>query len=186
MSRSASAANAAPIRCAIVPPVAVGQSGRERAAGVPRAEGLGTWSPVAFAQPHTHRLSCYSTLFSSGPFGASRKGRTGSSALACLLRRLAALVLASGLIITYLDVPTEYSAADRPSRGPLREGGTQWRSPGSQDYCEARWEVERLIVFSHASEASICMGGSACELLAKVLPWAPRRGGPPGCSPVVP
>lgn len=53
-------------------------------------------------------------------FGASRKGRSGAHSLSFLIKRLAALTLISGLLVSFLYVPTEFNPADRPSRGPIR------------------------------------------------------------------
>ena len=62
--------------------------------------------------------------------GAAAKGRSSSVPLLRLLRRVAAMVLASGVVVHYVYIPSAHNPADAPSRGirARREcGGTAGR-----------------------------------------------------------
>ena len=49
--------------------------------------------------------------------GALSKGRSSALSLRREVRRIAALTLAGGLVVSYLYVPSEFNPADDPSRG---------------------------------------------------------------------
>ncbi len=81
-------------------------------------------------RPDRHRRRVVVLIDSRVWIGAAAKGRSSSVPLLRLLRRVAAMVLASGVVVHYVYVPSAHNPADAPSRGirARREcGGTAGR-----------------------------------------------------------
>ena len=65
---------------------------------------------------HGHRVVVL--VDAKAVLGAAAKGRSSAPSIAIHMRRLAALSLASGVLLRFVYVPSEDNPADAPSRGP--------------------------------------------------------------------
>ncbi len=70
-------------------------------------------------RPDRHRRRVVVLIDSRVWIGAAAKGRSSSVPLLRLLRRVSALVLASGVVAHYVYIPSEHNPADAPSRGVI-------------------------------------------------------------------
>ena len=68
-------------------------------------------------RPQLHKRRLVVLIDSKVWIGAAAKGRSSSPSLLRLLRRVAALVLGTGLVVHYLFIPSAHNPADAPSRG---------------------------------------------------------------------
>ena len=68
-------------------------------------------------RPDRHRRRVVALIDSRVWIGAAAKGRSSSVPLLRLLRRVSALVLATGVVAHYIYIPSKRNPADAPSRG---------------------------------------------------------------------
>ena len=93
-------------------------------------------------RPDRHRRRLVVLIDSRVWIGAAAKGRSSSVPLLRLCRRVAALVLASGVVVHYVYIPSKHNPADAPSRGVR----PRWR-PAARGL-RARSKLERHIAAS--------------------------------------
>ena len=94
--------------------------------------------------------------------GGTVKGRSGSAALNVLLRRIAALVLAGGLQLYLVFVPSAHNPADPPSRGgpatwprALREGSRYGVECGERRRRRAAKQSQAIVARTERSLAPL-------------------------------